>query len=345
MKWTICWKANLSDLNTLCVSGIPFFLSFKGAQASSITAHFVQERSAENKYPHIVKNLSLLVNQPVTNSFLFNKNKFNKINLVGTSETIRPLSSKGSGSIYNNNELTWNQWLAGLIDGDGSLLISKEGKPSCEIIMRLADEHALAQIKQKFGGSIKLRSGTKAIRYRLHHKEGMIALIHAINGHIRHSSRYDQLVKVCSTLNIPVIEAKPLSRHSNDGWFAGFFDADGTITYSFKNGIPQLTISVSNKLKENINDFTERFGGNIYFDKSGHGCFKWSIQSEIDIAKFINYIKIVPSRSKKRQRIFLVKKYFELKKLKAYKIDSLRAAPSNLYKAWLNFDKKWKNRG
>jgi len=48
--------------------------------------------------------------------------------------------------------------------------------------MALVDEHALHQIKQKLGGSIKKRAGVKAIRYRLHHKEGMITLIERING-------------------------------------------------------------------------------------------------------------------------------------------------------------------
>jgi len=46
-----------------------------------------------------------------------------------------------------------------------------------------------------------------------------------------------------------------------------FFDADGTITYSFKNDNPQLTISVSNKLEENIKIFKLIFGGNIYLIK------------------------------------------------------------------------------
>ena len=39
--------------------------------------------------------------------------------LVGTSETIRPLSYKCS----NNN--SWDEWLAGVIDGDGSLLVNQ----------------------------------------------------------------------------------------------------------------------------------------------------------------------------------------------------------------------------
>lgn len=68
MKWTICWETTNSDLSTLCISGNPFYTIF---------------------YPHKVKNLGLNVNQPVTKNVLLKKN-----NLVGTSETIRPLSSK-----------------------------------------------------------------------------------------------------------------------------------------------------------------------------------------------------------------------------------------------------------
>jgi ubiquinol-cytochrome c reductase cytochrome b subunit len=205
--------------------------------------------------------------------------------------------------------------------------------------MSLSDEHALYQIKQKLGGSIKKRAGVKAIRYRLHHKEGMIALIERINGNIRHSARLEQLKKVCLVLNISLIYPEPITK--NDGWFTGFFDADGTITYSFKNGYPKLTISVSNKLKENIQNFKFFFGGNIYFDKAGYGSFKWAIQSKTDIEVFLNYLKLVPSRSHKRQRLFLVKNFYELSKLKAYS----NTPDSILYKAWLDFDKKWKERG
>ena len=107
--------------------------------------------------------------------------------LVETSEATRPLSSKSL------DDKSWNEWLAGLIDGDGSLLISKSGYSSCEITMALHDEHALAIIKQKLGGSIKKRSGVKALRYRLHNNKGMIDLITRINGNIRHTSRLKQL--------------------------------------------------------------------------------------------------------------------------------------------------------
>jgi len=42
--------------------------------------------------------------------------------------------------------------------------------------MSLADEHCLNQIKQRYGGSLKLRAGLKAIRYRCNHKSGFFSL-------------------------------------------------------------------------------------------------------------------------------------------------------------------------
>jgi ubiquinol-cytochrome c reductase cytochrome b subunit len=71
--------------------------------------------------------------------------------------------------------------------------------------MGLEDEHALAIIKQNLGGSIKLRSGVKALRYRLHNKAGMVDLVKRINGNIRHTSRIKQLEQVCSRLEIDMI--------------------------------------------------------------------------------------------------------------------------------------------
>ena len=61
--------------------------------------------------------------------------------------------------------------------------------------MGLRDKHCLYQIKHQFGGSVKLRSGVNCLRYRLHHKEGMIRIIHAVNGEIRNPIRLLQLQK------------------------------------------------------------------------------------------------------------------------------------------------------
>jgi hypothetical protein len=97
-------------------------------------------------------------------------------------------------------------------------------------------------------------------------------LIKRINGHIRNSIRLQQLELVCRNLNMSIIQ--PMEITKSNGYFAGYFDADGTVTYSMKAGYPQLTISVTNKLKDNIKHFVSAFGGNIYFDKGSHGSYK-----------------------------------------------------------------------
>ena len=257
--------------------------------------------------------------------------------LVETSETTRPLSS-----IYQKNEFkdkAWNEWLAGLIDGDGTFLVNKSGYTSCEITMSLFDEHALNSIKQKLGGSVKLRSGAKALRYRLHNDKGMRNLINRINGKIRHTSRIKQLEKICLVLNIPIIHPGDIT--IDNGWFSGFFDADGTVAYSIKNNYPQLTISVTNKLFIDISNFKKIFKGNIYYDKGLNGYYKWSIQSKTEINIFNEYISKYPSRSNKKKRLFLINEYYYLKDLTAYKAPS----NTNLYKAWIKFNDKWNLRG
>lgn len=264
-------------------------------------------------------------NQQVTNG------RFYSSYLVGTSETTRATS-------FDKKDTLFNQWLAGLIDGDGCLLVSKAGYSSCEITVALEDERMLRIIQNKLGGGIKARSGVKAIRWRIHNRPGMLDLVNRVNGYIRHNNRLVQLNQVCAALGKQVLS--PDTLHLEHGWFAGFFDADGTIGFYFKGKLanPQLTLSVTNKLYTDVLHFMTYFGGQIYFDKAINGYYKWSIQSEVNLEKFIKYIKVCPTRSIKGSRLFLVKEYYRLINLKAHK------APegSILQKAWINFNHKWK---
>lgn len=138
--------------------------------------------------------------------------------------------------------------------------------------MGIKDLSLLRYIQNMLGGSIKIRSGAKAYRYRLHNKPGIFRLINYINGHIRHSARLVQLHRICQSVNIPVISPTTLSYSSR--WFAGFFDADGTIGFSMKNNRPQLTISVTTKLIQDIQHYVDVFCGYIYFDSSQNGYYK-----------------------------------------------------------------------
>lgn len=252
-------------------------------------------------------------------------------NLVGTSETT--CTTTDSLPFFNK---TFCQWLSGLIDGDGSLQVSKKGYTSCEITMGIADEHCLRYIQKKLGGTIKVRSGVKAFRWRLHNKKGMITLIQCINGHIRHSNRILQLHRVCQQLNITPVAPSLITK--DNAWFTGFFDADGTITYSIKSGAPQLTISVTNKIFADVESYQQVFGGAVYFDTSQNGYYKWTIQSRSNILMMLDYFKLYPSRSAKAKRLHLIEKYFELRDLRAYDSNS------TLYSAWRNFELKWKSK-
>jgi hypothetical protein len=68
--------------------------------------------------------------------------------------------------------------------------------------MDIRDERTLQAVKNVYGGSIKLRSGVSALRYRLHNKEGLLNLINHINGHIRNPIRLIQLNYICVKYNI-----------------------------------------------------------------------------------------------------------------------------------------------
>ena len=115
--------------------------------------------------------------------------------LVDSSETTRTTTYPFL-SDQRSEKLAFCLWLAVVIDGDGSFQVSKHGNTSCEITMGIADEPCLRYIQDKLGGSIKLRSGVKAWRWRLHNKNGMMTLINCINGNIRHSRSPSQLIPI-----------------------------------------------------------------------------------------------------------------------------------------------------
>lgn len=280
--------------------------------------------------PVLVKIPFMKWNSQVTNNRTFSSY------LVGTSETTRT-----SIDVVDPDDLKFNQWLAGLIDGDGSLLISKKGYPSCEITVGLEDEPMLRYIQNKLSGSIKIRSGVKALRYRLHNKSGMINLLNRINGLIRNTARIKQLHHLCSVLNISFISPDEL--HNKHYWFTGFFDAEGTVTYSLKGmepkKRPQLTISVTNKLLVDVIHYQKIFGGYIYYDRSQNGYYKWTIQKRDSIMEFLEYFKFCPSRSIKSHRLHLIKEYYRLIDLSAFEAEP-DSSPA-LYKAWFNFNEKW----
>ena len=242
-------------------------------------------------------------------------------------------SPESTGDVDANSQSAFNEWLAGLIDGDGCFQLSKKGFASLEIVMELRDKHCLYQVKQKFGGSVKLRAGDNHLRYRLHHKAGMLNLIKAVNGLIRNPNRMLQLGKICDKYDIELINPQPLTYYN--GWFAGFFDADGSIYMNELSG--QLFITASQKNKFLLDALVELYGGKIY-PMVKVGAFKWTCFRKNEILSLVNdYFRVNPPRSEKRVRLYMVDKFYDLRGQHAHS-----ATPGSvLGKAWKNFTVKW----
>lgn len=294
-----------------------------------------------------VKILLNVNNSQVTKAFIW---------LVGTSEAIRSLSIICFNYLGQNNIL-WScckkplsnrlksyyytkscndklhEWLAGLIDGDGSFYLTQTGYGSLEITMDIRDERALQIIKNVYGGSIKRVSGKNALRYCLRHKKGLTALINDVNGKIRNSYRLIQLNKICIKYDILIIYPKKLKY--NDGWLSGFFDADGAITLNSVNG--QVVMTLTQKTAELLQPLIELYGGSTYVDR-GDNAFKWYISDKKGILKLIDYFKKYPSRSLKMNRILLLSKCYRLKQMGAHE-----SIDTYLSENWKDFVKKWNN--
>jgi len=237
-----------------------------------------------------------------------------------------------SRSENNENSNSFNEWVAGIIDGDGCFLLSKKGYASLEITIQLRDVRCLNLIKQKFGGSIKVRANQNHIRYRLHNKQGLLKLIYAVNGLIRNPIRMLQLAKICGKYNISFLYPEPLTY--NNGWLSGFFDTDGSVYLNLISS--QIFITASQKNKLMLDPLVRLYGGTIYLSK-GTEHFKWMIYRKNEIIRILDYFELYPPKSAKFARIKLISKYMELRGLGTHK------SPENSVfgKAWKQFLIKW----
>ena len=99
------------------------------------------------------------------------------------------------------NKIHFSYWLAGLIDGDGWLGVSKKGYTCCEITVGIRELSILSRVKEHLGGSITLRKNTAAYRWRLHNQVGMERLVDHINGKLLLRKRQEQFQNVCNSLS------------------------------------------------------------------------------------------------------------------------------------------------
>jgi len=225
-----------------------------------------------------------------------------------------------------------NEWLAGLIDGDGQFRTTKKGISSFIIVLDINDKSLLYLIKSKYGGFIKEIAGSNALKYKLQNPKGLINLINDVNGLIRNPIRMLQLNRISEKYNIKLIEPKPLTY--NNGWFSGLVDSDGSIYIDEKSW--QLTISVTQKNKYLLEPLQNLYGGRIKII-SYKEAFIYYIYRKQEILNLVDvYFKNFPLKSSKASRIKLIEEFYLLSKYRVLKVDKI-----DKFNQWVIFKNKW----
>lgn len=234
---------------------------------------------------------------------------------------------------YYQNDHIFNEWLAGIIDGDGHFRVDTNTSPILIIELSGKNMTLLSLIQSKIGGNINPTSRNKvSLRFTLSKRADFINLIHRVNGHIRNSIRLIQFNKICSYYEIQPLDTIPLT--TDNAWFTGFFDADGSI-YARFNHKPCIFIQVTNKYVNDLTMFNSFFSGNIYDTKTVHPCYRWMIGSREDILKLHSYFMKFPPMSHKLHRIVMIPEFYHL-------IDSKAHKDINQSNLWSNFVSNWK---
>lgn len=145
---------------------------------------------------------------------------------------------------YNNKDLSnlnFSSYLAGLIEGDGTIVVPKiersaKGKinyPSIQILFHLKDlPLALIIQKELKNGSLSRKKGVNAYVLTINNNEGLLLLTSLINGKMR-TPKINALWNLIDWLNQKFkylnFFKKPLDNSPLDSnaWLSGFIDADG----------------------------------------------------------------------------------------------------------------------
>ena len=238
--------------------------------------------------------------------------------------------------LKENNEKSFKEWLAGLIDGRGKFFVSKKGYANFSIVLPEKDKSILYIIKHKYGGSIKSISGSNSFKYKLHHKKGLISLVLDINGLIRNPVKILQLNKVCILYNINLEPNNPLTY--NNGWFSGILDADGSIIINETSN--QLIIGITQKNKYLLDPLNKLYLGriNIFSTKEA---FQYVIYRKKEILDLVdNYFIKYPLKSSKAYKLNLIKDFYQKAPPLIKSGEGYINQPDKFYE-WINFKNKW----
>lgn len=159
-------------------------------------------------------------------------NKFFRDHTLETTNenTENNINTTGKGDLNKN----LGSYLAGLIEGDGSIYTPKNNKGACMIVIvfNSKDLPLALKIQAVLGtGNIYKVKGRNAYNYVISNLEGLLKIIDLINGKMR-TPKIEQLYKLIDWINSNknhniVKLPKDDSSLDSNAWLSGFLEADG----------------------------------------------------------------------------------------------------------------------
>ena len=243
----------------------------------------------------------------------------------GTSETIRDntenlknISIHVPTHLKPLNDKQFGHYLAGLIDGDGhfrSFFLEKTTQQQLVIVFSSPDVQLAYYIKSIIGfGNVKQVKDKNAYLYIISNKDGMLRVINLINGKLRTTNKFNQVINnilAHSKYSKESIEFK--INDSNDfhnHWLAGFSDADASFQIKIINRMNKprpeirLNFQIDQKDKNVLFWLKDLFGGNIgyresqdtyYYGSTSFGSalkvIRYFDNFHLQSSKYINYLK------------------------------------------------------
>lgn len=174
-------------------------------------------------------------------------------------------------SLYKINPNKFNDnfsyYLAGLIEGDGTILVPKtersiKGKlnyPAIQIAFNLKDLPLALIIQKELGfGSISRTKGVNAYRLTINNFEGLILIVNILNGKLKTVKYYDFNLLI-DWLNKRFLYLNIIKKDLNNSnfnynpWLSGFIDADGSFYVRLNNKKISCTFELCQSISDNKN--------------------------------------------------------------------------------------------
>ena len=268
-----------------------------------------------------------------------------------------------------NKEL-WNEWLAGIVDGDGCFYINKkENSISFEVTTHITDIRVVTNIKNILKvGTVKKRSHSQSVRYRVKAKVAILDILNRLNGKLYNPARVTQFIAACEMVGItPRVPTEfSFMEKKSYAYLAGLIDADGSLVLSVssstaedsqRSGVHgkitrltnskthnQISLKVTTSYKNYVELIQNTFGfGKIYTkkpnrkNKAPNSLYHWTVTSQQDFELLYEFFKKFPLKSLKMHRLRLSLLYFKYKKLKYH----LKEAGTIEGKTWAKFANSW----